>query len=191
MAQHSHSVYGNLYPAHNYYQKNRANINNIICNQQKPQFVGNQRSKLHVLSAFPFSNRNGKLHRSNPHLHFGGSSNENHQNIKPNHNNNNISHSKWKADISYAANNIPRKVCDFVFRRNADNQVYRSESFRFIQKTNSLSLMPPLSAGLNKYRNKHLQVCTTWFFQCFYLLLLKLRHMVLLLRDEIGSFFSH
>ena len=29
---------------------------------------------------------------------------------------------------------IPKKLCGFVFRRNNDNRVYRSESFRFIHK---------------------------------------------------------
>lgn len=54
---------------------------------------------------------------------------------------------KWKNELTAAASNIPRKWCDFVFRRNEDNKVYRSESFRFIQKTNSLALLTPSSGS--------------------------------------------
>ncbi|CAG7784939.1 unnamed protein product [Allacma fusca] len=42
-----------------------------------------------------------------------------------------------KVKKSQNASVIPKKLCDFVFRRNVDNRVYRSESFRFIQKTDS------------------------------------------------------
>lgn len=62
---------------------------------------------------------------------------------------------KWKNELTAAASVLPRKWCDFVFRRNEDNRVYRSESFRFIQKTNSLALLAPLSAsGGLRHRHK-------------------------------------
>ena len=64
---------------------------------------------------------------------------------------------KWKPGIPpprssvSVVSDIPRKWCNFVFRRNPDNVLYRSESFRFIQKTNSLE---PLIPSRNGFRNK-------------------------------------
>lgn len=126
---------------------------------------------LHRSGRVPFSDRNGKLHRSNPHIHFTGGGGElklSETNSgggglfssKPSYPSPPKTPSKWKTEISNAANYFPRKWCDFVFRRNSDNKLYRSESFRFIQKTNSL--LPPLSAGLDKYRSKKLQVRVLW-----------------------------
>ncbi|CAL8081879.1 unnamed protein product [Orchesella dallaii] len=61
---------------------------------------------------------------------------------------------KWTSELTAAASGLPRKWCDFVFRRNEDNRVYRSESFRFIQKTNSLALLTPASGGVHRYKSK-------------------------------------
>lgn len=66
---------------------------------------------------------------------------------------------KWKNDFTAAASGFNRKWCDFVFRRNEDNRVYRSESFRFIQKTSSLSLLTPISpSGLQAQRNNRKRI---------------------------------
>lgn len=66
---------------------------------------------------------------------------------------------KWKNDLTQAASVLPRKWCDFVFRRNEDNRVYRSESFRFIQKTNSLSLLTPITpGGVQRAKNKRVSL---------------------------------
>lgn len=181
MAQHSHSVYGNV-PFQ--YQKNggasqrythnlggRSNANNPNPNYnnfgKSNELLGKKgmfksTEVLNRSGRLPFSDRNGKLHRSNPHLFFSGLK-LSEPNCKPNPSK---TTSKWKSEISHAANLVNRKWCDFVFRRNTDNKLYRSESFRFIQKTSSLQLLPPLSAGLNKYRSKKFQVSKT---SCKYL----------------------
>jgi hypothetical protein len=170
MAQHSYCVY---HPASHFYQRNHNNSsqNNNVSSQNQiksspvvgsPAASQSQAMRFQVLSSIPFLNRNGKLHKSNPHLHFGRHANEEqkgaHLPSRPN-----IQRSQKK--LKNSSNNNPstpsilhRRFCDFVLRRNEDNQVYRSESFRFIQKTDSLQLLPHLSVGLNKYRKKQLQV---------------------------------
>lgn len=90
------------------------------------------------------SNRNKRASDSSS----GGSSSHGQQQIQ-----------KWKNELTAAASGLPRKWCDFVFRRNEDNRVYRSESFRFIQKTNSLSLLTPITpAGIQRNRNKRVSL---------------------------------
>ena len=49
---------------------------------------------------------------------------------------------------------LPRKWCDFVFRRNNDNNLYKSESFRFIQKTSSLEPLLPKNAYIRNRLRK-------------------------------------
>ncbi len=57
-----------------------------------------------------------------------------------------------RSPVISIVSDIPRKWCNFVLRRTPDNSVYRSESFRFIQKTNSLE--PLLPARNRGFRNK-------------------------------------
>jgi len=162
MAQPGYFVYGNIQPAAHFYRKNTqqnvqvSSSHNHAGNSDHRQTTA---VKFPAFSALPFLNRNGKLHKSYPHINFRGISNDQPKTgavvQKPNRH----STKKQKNESTNTPSILHRRFCDFVLRRNEDNKVYRSESFRFIQKTDSLQLLPHLSVGLNKYRKKRLQVC--------------------------------